>query len=402
MHRSNKKKKKKILFLAEKSILDRNSGAALEVSTWFEYLREAGHKCYSMSMSCFDGQEEYPVSDLVSKDISLCRDVGRVAELTLNGVNHRLLLTRSTNTLNLTQEDVISFHRVSKEFMQNLKPDVIVSFGSKLMEPLIQCGNDLGARTLFYLANTSYTEENLPTLKAAREIISPSETLKSYYKETLGLKKIKVIPVSPNHSVERSLDDLPDLAKSRHDRFVTMINPTIEKGGLIFINIANQYRTVDPSLTFLAVESRGKRSDWVKAGISAAAITNLWWIPSQADIGSVFRKTSILLVPSIVPEGAGKVISEALVCGIPVIGSDSGAIPTQLNGSGDIIPLKEDVRRNPNVVPSQHIQVWVEAITRLLQDDMTYLAASQKALQAGQIYRRSAVARKVIAHFEST
>jgi len=391
----------KVTFLSEKSVLDLGSGAAIEILTWLRYLVQAGHACSSFTFSCFDGQDQYPVKTLVSKEIDVEKHAGRLAKLTTQGIEHNIQLVKSTRTEDLNDNDFMTFHANAKKHIDEFRPDVIISFGSKYLEPLIRFGQKRGAHAIFYLGTASYNDEARPVIDAVNKVIVPTRELKKLYKKRFSISKISVVPTAPSHSFERSESDIDSLVASRREKFITLINPAAAKGGLIFMNIAHSYQNIDPSIVFLAVESRGTRQDWIKAGLNVSEIKNLWWIPKQSSIGNVFRRTSILVVPSIGYEAAGKVISEAMVCGIPVIGTNSGGIPEQMRGAGHVIELPDDVVKQPNTMPASFVNEWVEAVRLLLDDEAAYRAAALDSLKEGHIYRHKRRARDVVALLES-
>lgn len=389
---------KKIMFLSEKSILDFDSGAALELMSWFRILTAAGNKCNSFSFSCFDNVD-YPVKSLISNEIDLERDHGRLCELTVDEIQHTLLLTKSTDTSKLNQDDIMAFHMNAKLVIDKIEPDFVICFGSRYLAPLVRYAREKKAKVIFYLASGTYTEEEMPVFEAVNQIVVPTNTLKTLYKDKLGLSSI-VLSTAPNHQFERSSKDLPILAANRKEKFVTMINPAGPKGGLVFINVANQYQKIDPSITFLAVESRGKMTAWQESGIETTAIKNLWWIPKQANIEHVFRKTSILIVPSITYEAAGKVISEAMLCGIPVIASDIGGIKEQMRGAGELVDIPQEVIDNPGVMPVEYINTWVGKVQKLLENEDEYLEASRKSLSKSKVYSMQRVSKEVLKLFD--
>lgn len=391
--------KKRILFLSEKSLLDVNSGAAIEVKTWLETLVKRGHECMAFNFTCFDGRDQYDVKRHVSPQIDVEADHGKIRILNQNGVAHHLLVTRSSDTMKLVGPDFQAYSMAARKRIDTFKPDYILCFGSHYLAPILQHGKVNGAKTMFYLATGTYQEKTMPTFKACDEILVPSAELSKFYKETLGLKTT-VIPTFPNHPLVRKAEELPELARTRRDRFVTMINPAAPKGALVFINLANMYQKVDPDITFLAVESRGKRKDWDSAGLNLGNIKNLWWIPQQQRIETVFRKTSVLIVPSLAYEAAGKVIAEALLCGIPVIAANTGGIPEQMRGSGFVIDVPDDMREKYNSVTGAYTEQWIAPLKTLLDDEEAYLQAAKAALKAGAAYKPDRIARQLFKLFE--
>jgi len=65
------------------------------------------------------------------------------------------------------------------------------------------------------------------------------------------------------------------------------------------------------------------------------------WVPS-ADLPSLYRRLDVLVLPSRTrpnwKEQFGRVLIEAMACGIPVVGSDSGQIPHVIGEAGLVFP----------------------------------------------------------------
>ena len=71
-------------------------------------------------------------------------------------------------------------------------------------------------------------------------------------------------------------------------------------------------------------------------------------IPSTApeNVGPILKSMDVLVLPSrSMPywkEQFGRVLVEAMACGVPVIGSDSGAIPAVIGDAGLVFPEGDD------------------------------------------------------------
>jgi len=64
---------------------------------------------------------------------------------------------------------------------------------------------------------------------------------------------------------------------------------------------------------------------------------------SQSDLPLLYSSTDLFIIPSIHEEGFGRVILEALWCGVPVLGSNRGAIPEAIDESvGKLIDISEE------------------------------------------------------------
>ena len=104
---------------------------------------------------------------------------------------------------------------------------------------------------------------------------------------------------------------------------------------------------------------------------------NIQYFPPQTDMTTIWKKTKILLVPSIVPEAFGRVIVEAHMYGIPVIAHNIGGIPEAMNGASI---LKQEL----------NIQDWISSIKKF-SDILYYEKSREEALLAAQKFKRNIV-----------
>lgn len=107
---------------------------------------------------------------------------------------------------------------------------------------------------------------------------------------------------------------------------------------------------------------------------------NVTCLGDTADLASLYSEISLLLVPSVIPEGYPRVIVEASMNAIPVIANKIGGIPEALGPSGILI----DTEPSENNVVSK----YVSAITKLFSDPDTYEEYSKKALERAQEYEK--------------
>tara|TARA_Y100001972_G_C7667153_1_gene337693 strand:+ start:161 stop:1111 length:951 start_codon:yes stop_codon:yes gene_type:complete len=129
--------------------------------------------------------------------------------------------------------------------------------------------------------------------------------------------------------------------------YITIINHCIEKGGDIFSRIAEAM----PDRKFLAVKgSYGDQYKWMPKNVR---------VEKQAeDIRKVYKRTSILLMPSI-SETYGRTALEAMCSGIPVITSDNPGIS---EACGYIANY---------VINRTNVDEWVKAIEEVEEDYQT-------------------------------
>jgi len=116
-----------------------------------------------------------------------------------------------------------------------------------------------------------------------------------------------------------------DLSVGQHTTFppqicegpcVTMISPCPSKGLPILLRLALML----PSVCFLCVSTV-----WTKSlhEVQLRAHPNIEVVPGMDDVGSIYERTGVLLVPSLWAEAFGLVALEAQLRGIPVVSTDA-------------------------------------------------------------------------------
>lgn len=112
------------------------------------------------------------------------------------------------------------------------------------------------------------------------------------------------------------------VAKNGAHKYISLINHHPIKGREIFNAIAIKI----PTKSFLVVENWPDVPEYIKP---SSNVTFSTFIP---NIRQLYGKIKILLVPSLWEEGAGRVVIEAMLNGIPVIAHKIGGISEFANG----------------------------------------------------------------------
>lgn len=392
--------KPKVMFLSEMCLLDRNSGAAISSLSWLEVMQKAGFECSSVTMSLFDGNDEYPFQQELAPKLDPQKNIGRTLRVERNGITHRILVTGTSRGSKVSRKVISAYQKMAAQEIVRTKPDVIYGYASPYSNPLRRLAKKHGARVVFYLANGNYTEVKRDYFKEVEHILVPSDALGAHYKSLMGLDTESVRSVVPQH-IDIQKFSAKEKAAERKTGFVTQINPSPQKGGKLFLRLAQLALTEAPELVFLAVESRGARHSWEQKGVNVSALTNIWWIPKQKNIRAVYDRTAVLLSPSIWLEASSRVCAEAQLCGIPVLATRSGGIPAQLNGGGYLFDIPDVMRDNYSATPSvEDVRPWLETIKSLMDDEAVYQAASEKALEASKPFRPEVREKEIVELFQ--
>ena len=174
---------------------------------------------------------------------------------------------------------------------------------------------------------------------------------------------------APDAVVFPPIDPRKVIAPKGERKYVTMINPSVGKGMGRLFYIARKL----PNINFLLV---GNLVDKGAVNMSfynkCKALRNVTVIPFDEDVRTIYEKTRVLLVPSIVDESFSMVTLEAFFNGIPVVSSNQGNL--------------QFLNRRENCVSGDNIEKYVLKISRLMNDDAHYESESLEAEKIAQNY----------------
>lgn len=386
----------KILFLSESCLLDSSSGAALSVRAMLEALVAAGWAARAATLNCCDGDREYPLSK-VNEALDPATSSGQAVTVDDGPVQHDIWIARSTLQRKLRPWELRAYLEMAEDQLKWFNPDIVLTYSSELLRPLLARAQRRGAKTVFYVANPAVLRKPDVKLPFVDEIIAPSQFVADLCEQILGKSAHVVSNVVPTF-VDGQVNLMLDRLASRSDRFVTMINPSPQKGGLFFINIAAQAAHMAPGVKFRAVESRWTRSNWEALEVAAADLDRIDWHPHTQDMTHIYEEASLILVPSLWEEASARVIAEALLAGVPVLAMRNGGIPEQLGRGGFLFDLPPELADNYLATPpSDHVLQWTQFVRVLMEDNTIYGQAVKLALrEAGRVSPEKRAAAAVL------
>lgn len=367
----------KIAFLSPYNLQDAASGAAQSMRTMLEQLALRGASCHALTACCFDVPPGPRLGEVLQAQglqrTGLVREInipvwqGRVA-----GVDYNVVEFAGQLRLQLTPPEEILYRDVARIWLEQNRPDVVITFGGLLLDIEIQrCARAAGALLVFYLANPNYGRPE--TFSLVDLIVTNSHATGAHYSKLLGLR---------SHPVGLFVDPRRTVAASREPQFVTFINPLPEKGVALFLKLIARAALDAPDMRFLVVESRAKLVDALqRLGQPLSLLDRVTLLPQQENIADVYRVTRILLMPSFWFEAAGRILVEANANGIPVLATDRGGIPETLGGAGRLLPIPERCTQDYWAMPGDdEVLPWWRELLRLWRDPMYHRAMADLAL----------------------
>jgi glycosyltransferase involved in cell wall biosynthesis len=392
----------KIAFIGTMTLLDRYSGAALSVRAFLENLAAAGHECSSYTATSFDREESVPLEPIFGPGITTEAFKGRVVSKVLNGVRHNVYITSHTHRSQVKGDEWDRMAQTGVQWIRKEPANIYISFGQNAVTEILQRGaRESGARLIYYAANAEHKHRK--NIMDTDQVVCPSAFLASHYKETLQLNVDVVRTIIPSSRFLPAEDRIylkhPQL---RQQGFVTFFNPQLTKGVGLISRLIPCMQKRAPELNFLIVSGRTGKFQLQIHGKSLEEQENVWHIASQEDVRSIFKRTSILLVPSVWQEGASRSIVEAQLSGIPVIASNRGGNSERLNGGGFCLDLPPRLLDDPRIVPTEEeVEAWIKTLLMLWNDEKAYATAAANALKAAEPFQPDEVSRRALEYFEN-
>ena len=388
-----------VVFVSEACLLDPRSGAAHSARAMLKVLAAAGFTCHAITLNMCDGAQDYPLVEIDHR-LDPAQAEGEWINIQDDGLSHHILVTHSTRHESLRPWNLRDYLAGGEDLLKQLSPDLVLTYSSDLLRPLLVQAQRMGARTVFYLANASYAALEGFSFKFIDEIITPSQILADFYRDKMNIAAVVVGDLVDCHFDGRQNLD-PARIASRKSRYVTMINPDPAKGGLLFINLAAQGVSQMPDVKFRAVESRWGKAEWTARGADLSLLGNTEWHPGTRDMAKIYGEAALLLVPSLWFEPSARVIAEALLAGVPVLAMRRGGIPEQLNEGGFLFDLPQTMADNFFATPpAETLGKWGHFIKVLMEDDRLYADAVKLALQAAERHQPAVRAAHVVRVFQ--
>lgn len=214
----------------------------------------------------------------------------------------------------------------TKELLRSLKPD-IVHAGSRVPAWVGYLATRRTARTHFVTTFHSFYNRHLPSTIMARgsRVIAVSRSLAEYAVRHFGVAADRVRVVYNGVRMgEVNRPAIPDKV-----RLGTLIRLSAGKGLELFLDIVRQMKKIRPDVVGVlgvGVAGRDSRSlAGLKRLIRAGGLEDTVTILGNPDRETFYGRTDIYLGCSTRPEGFGRVLVEAQLCGIPVVASGLGA-----------------------------------------------------------------------------
>jgi glycosyltransferase involved in cell wall biosynthesis len=370
----------KILFASAHSIVDFSNGASVATLDVLQGLTSLGFESQAFCTLKLD----LPHEAFFEEIIATLREPYQLRSSACGPYRAEILYTRrrdvpvtvvrldSTRHGRQRPEEVGTVLEFFGKYLDALSPDAMLTYGGDPVSTgMIDRARHRGIPVVFAIHNLNY--HRAPPLTDVDHRIVASEFARRHYRDHIGLE----CQALPNPV---DWDRVRVRAEDRQPRFVTFVNPVLDKGAYPFVRIAHELGRRRPDISLLVVESRGTQGTLAACGLGRDEPVNVQVMAHTTDPRRFYARTRIALLPSLCPENQPLVAVESMINGIPVIGSDRGGIPEVLGEAGLVRPLPERLTPDGRIMPeAEEVEPWVQTIIRLWDDRAFYEEQSARA-----------------------
>jgi glycosyltransferase involved in cell wall biosynthesis len=401
----------RILLAVHNAYTDHTSGAAHSMRILMQWLQRSGNDCRALATARFDGKPPDDLNAHLSQlgvplrrsppSKAFVRSVRKPANMvvgcptvdfTLEGVPVTMLLTRARAGSPPERYEAEQFLYILDEVLAEFRPDLLLTYGAHaVVQEAMHRARARRITTVFTVRNYGYDDRRY--FEHVDHVFTCSPYLSEVYRQKIGL-----LSAGLESPIEWAEVEAPDDMR----RFVTFVNPTPQKGALMFARLADMLGSRRPDIPILVVQSAaGAGGLNAIQGLDFGRYPQIMAAPATPRPADFFALTRILLVPSVFHEPFGRVAAEALINGIPPLVSDRGALPETVRRAGRVLPLPAWMTETTTELPTvEEAQPWFDAVCELWDDKNAYDRASDLARKtADQWYGESVMCRRYMNYF---
>lgn len=374
----------RVLLVQPTSLLTSIGGATTSNRLLIDAFAHAGHECRALTL----------VRDSTSRGISTLATIDQHGNSIL--VVDRITIMECHNTRSF--RDALSF------LLVDFSPDWVLVSSEDATQAIVRAVASLAPEKMIYMARTPLTFPFGPAaycqapyaadlIRNSRSILTVSKYMEGYIREWLGVDA-HALPISPFPEPSVGYKETPKAP------VITMVNPCPLKGESIFYDLVVRF----PSTHFLAVRGWGNPREMSER---PSTYSNLEVTGPTDNMETVWAKTSILVVPSLWIEAWGRVVTEAMLRGIPVIASNSGGLPEAKLGVPYVIPVNLVTAYEKSldsngiplpIIPDQDLAPWQSALRDLISDAGLYEHIARVSYSTARSFVKQHTADKVLDH----
>lgn len=394
---NNKARKPKLLWANSYCMLDKSSGASISVNQILKQFVNNGYEVKILGATIFD---DVAGARHLQAQIDAAKDKAAKKLVLKDGLlEHVLLVTKSLLRHKMTLTEANDLYYLYINALDTFAPDCVFFYGGNPFDFFIsQEARVRNIPSAAYLVNSNYTSARW--CRDVDLIVTDTKATADMYKKRVGFEP---------KPIGKFIDPADVIARHHERKYLTLVNPSWEKGAGIVALLAIILENERPDIIFEVIESRGNWSQILKVVSKKvlkkelSELKNVIVTPSTDKMSEVYSRSRVVLGLSQWWESGSRVLAEAMLNGIPAIVSNYGGGPEMVGSGGIIVDLPKECHEHPFLTfPSiEKLNPIVNLLGRLWDDEPFYLALVSKALHQGlTLHQISSSTKRLLSTFE--
>lgn len=363
---------RKLLWVSPFSLHDTSSGAAVQCKAMLEQLAKKGIKIKVLGSFIFDSSRGTTYFPKLEEELKNRGTQPVVIKDEENGIEYHYTICQSRAMEDFTYAESWGFFQYFSMLCNSFRPDIAMGYGTGTSGIAIHAESKRrGIPFVYPLCNGNhpyYTFEDCDLL------ITESQATADLYamRDRINVQASGIF-----------IDKEKFVSKEREAKYVTMVNPCPAKGLSIFAKLAEIAQKELPDVKFLAVDGRGSFAESISAlhlpesevkPYAPKKFKNVDIASHTGNMKEIYKLTKVLIAPSLAYESWGRVVSEAVLNGIPAVVSanNGGGLQEAMAGMGFAVNVSEECLRDHLRIPTdKEIKEWLDALKKALKKDFS-------------------------------
>jgi hypothetical protein len=352
-----------LLLLLGQSPFDPTSGAAQSTRLIAELAARSGFTVKALATTACEGEcDTEALHREVSAKGELLAPPGRWWHFRKFGIEYRLLKVADAWKHSWEHHVGTNYESALEQMMSvGEGPDLVLTYGDdptdRARRARLQAA---GALVVFAVHNHIYRKQQ-PV--AVDQFLFPTHYLANAYGPKYSNSSV-VLPVPLQARTSARVDSPSSL--------LTFVNPEPAKGAILVAQLIDRLRRTHPEQPILVVGGRVPAEGILQVGRDLKLDLNqhpqLFLLPPTPNVDAIWAETGLLLMPSVVPEAAGRCALESMLFGAVPCVSDRAGLRELVGDAGLRLPCPPPLTGKARPVPNSIVNAWHSEISRLLDD----------------------------------
>ena len=296
-----------------------------------------------------------------------------------NGIKFIYIRTKSRKLGDMISQEQRNFYAKFCAIINAFRPDVVMGSGTDMLSMV--CFDEArrrGLPTTYTLLDGTPARFNFPNIDL---VVTDSAATSNLYATKHRINSVVT------GSFTEVTGPLAFGGKVEHDpsnkKFITMAEPTVDKGLGIFLRLSQNVPAQARNLKFAVRESyAGQFTEQVallkdkanpnKAPFTKAALSKIFVLGPEVTDAELFESTKVLMVPSLSFESINNISREAITYGVPVLATNQTGLAESIGEAGVLVEIPEYCLNNHYMAPAaEDLANFYKGLQIILTEDFT-------------------------------